>query len=152
MTDDDLYNNIVQSVVKLCRDFTSEHAPQAGYIDFDAHAQVKEWPEDDTLIGPAGVGMAHEANNTIEVVFSVGVTTKNDENLFRLRGLMSKLYGRLKPESKVVIYDHATAMPTTWMVTATPVAITPVSKAEMRSVQFIEVRALIDPGATSSLR
>lgn len=152
MTGDDLYNNIVQSVVKFALQFIADHAPEAGYVNWDAHSQVKELPEDDVLIGPAGVGMSHEMTDKIEVIFSIGVCTKSDPNLFKLTKLMSKLYGRLKPESRVTIYDHDTAAPVSWMVTATPLEVTPVSKAEMRSMQFIEVRALIDPGATSSLR
>lgn len=154
MTKAELYNNIVQSVIKFIGDFMVDNdlTLADNYVDWDAHSQIHELPNSKTLVGPAGIGMMHEMDDDIQVVFSVGVCTEDDQNLFRLRSLMSKLYGALAPQTRVTLYDHATSTIATWMVVAPPVSITPVTKAETRSLQFIQVRAMIDPGATSSLR
>lgn len=139
----DIYNNIVQSVVKLSLNFIASDAPTAGYFDFDSHANSDEMPAADILIGPAGVGMVHEEDG-VHVVFALGVATRNDPNLFILRKLISGLYGAVRPTTRLAIYDQTTALPVSWMVTTTPVAVTPMTKAELRSYQFVEVRALID--------
>ena len=69
---------------------------------------------------------------------------------FRLTDLVSKLYGALVPETRIPIYDLTTTRPVSWMVVRTPVAITPVTKAEIRSIQFVECHALMDLSASAS--
>lgn len=144
----DLYDNIVASIIKLSVDFISAEAPDATYLDWDAHASLIELPEG-ILIGPAGCGMTADETG-IEVVFSLGVATQEDPNLFVLRSLVSKLYGRLRPESRITLYDHATAVEKSWMITKTPVSVTPVTKTITRAMQFVECRAVIDLSVTSS--
>ena len=147
MTKSELYDNIISSIIKMTTDFISAEYPQATYCDFDAHSSLTELP-DGVLIGPAGCGMSIEEKG-ISVVFAIGVATNNDPNLFVLRGLISKLVGLVYPQTRITIYDHDTARAASWMVTKAPQAVTPVSKAELRSLQFVEIHALIDLSATS---
>lgn len=148
----DLYRNITTSLVKLINDFRTTNAPEAAYIDWDAHAQISELPTEGALMGPAGAGIAEEEDG-IHVVFSFGVSTYQDPNLFRLRELSSELFGLVAPGSTIPIYDHAAIeaggdiVPVSWMVVTTPVALTPVTKAELRSVQFVEANALLNPSS-----
>lgn len=148
MNQADLYDNIVASIIKLSTDFIAAEIPSASYVDWDAHSTLIELPPG-TLIGPAGCGMTHD-ERAIEVVFAVGVGVQDDPNLFALRRLVSKLYGCLVPETRITIYDHATAQAVSWMVVKTPVAVTPVNRAMTRAMQFVECRAVIDLSATSS--
>ena len=142
MSPADLYNNIVYSIVKLVLDWMPESVT---YVDWDAHSQIQELPAG-SLAGPAGCGMSHEEEG-IEVVFGIGVSTDDDPNLFVLRDLVSQVYALMAPERKIPIYDQKSGSlePVSWMVMRTPVSITPVSKAEIRSVQFIEGTALLNP-------
>ncbi|MGH6957628.1 MAG: hypothetical protein ACREEW_13265 [Caulobacteraceae bacterium] len=150
MNDAALYTNIISSILKQINDFRTENMAGSTYFDWDAHAQADELPEGD-LIGPAGCGMTHEESG-IHVVFGIGVATGGDPNLFRMRALMSKLYGLFKPQTSIPILDADTGDVLSWMVIRTPVSILPAAKAQIRSVQFFNATALIDPGATSSLR
>lgn len=150
MNDAALYNNIIASILRVITTFQAAQMPGSVYFDWDAHAQADAMPEGD-LIGPAGCGMSHEEPG-IHVVFSIGISTSNDQNLFRLRAAMSQLYGIFKPQTSIPIYDTDTNEIVSFMVVRTPVAIMPTTKAQIRSVQFFNATALIDPGATSSLR
>lgn len=150
MNDAKLYKNIISSLLKFITDFQAANLPASTFFNWDAHAQADLMPEGD-LIGPAGCGMAHEERG-IHVVFSFGVSTSNDINLFRMVDVMSQLYGALKPQTTLPVYDTDTQEVVSWMVVRTPVSLMPATKAQIRSVQFINATALIDPGATSSLR
>ena len=148
MSQKKLYRNLVASILKLTVDFIADEEPGATFFNWDAHNTVSVLPAG-TLIGPAGCGMAHEEKG-IEVVFALGAGTSDDVNNFRLTDIMSKLYDAIAPETRIAIYDQDTTLPVSWMVVKTPVAITPVTKSEIRSIQFVECRALMDLGASSS--
>lgn len=144
---EELYENIAGSVLKLTVDFMAAEVPGAVFVNWDAHATIEELPEG-TLVGPAGVGMTEDEQG-IEVVFGAGIATADDPNNFNLTRLISKLYGRVRPQTRIPIYSLETAEPVSWMVVKTPTAITPVSRAMIRAMQFVECRALIDLSATS---
>lgn len=148
MTQDDLYDNIVASILKLAKDFIAAEAPQATFVNWDSHASIDELPPG-TIIGPAGCGMSEESESRIEVIFALGVATADDPNNFMLTKLISKLRARVRPQTRITIFDHDTAAEASWMVTQTPIAITPVTRAMVRAMQFVECRALIDLSATS---
>lgn len=150
MAEEDVYNNIVQSIVKWIQDYRADAAPGSVYLNWDAHSQVAELPKENTLIGPAGCGLTDEDDGMQEVVFSIGVSTINDPNLFELTKQMSKIRGRLRPQMTIPVYDHATATISSWMIIRTPISVTPVTKAEIRSIQFINLTALLSPAATAS--
>jgi hypothetical protein len=150
ITPDLLYQAICTSIIKVSEDFRKANMPASSYVDWDAHAQVNELPQT-SVLGPAGIGMTTENDGSF-VAFSIGASTLGDPNLFQLRAVMSKLYGLLAPETKLNILHPTTGAVVGWMVVKTPVQITPVSKAEIRSVQFINVLALIGHDVTSPLR
>lgn len=142
----DIYTCICNSLIRFGEDFRKANAPDAVYFDWDAHAQISDIPESD-VIGPAGIGLANEGKIT-QVAFSYGLATVGDTNLFRLREMMSKLYGVLQPEDIVPVYD-TNGNRFSWIVVKSPVTIAPVSKSEVRAVQFISVMGLLDPHAAS---
>lgn len=148
-----LYEDVVNSLARRVEDFRLAHMPNATYINWDAHAEIEELPSGD-LIGLAGVGMAEDEAGIYEIVFGVMIGTEQDENLHRLTRCMSRLRALFVPETRMTVYtvsdDGLSAVPDSWMVTKTPMAITPVSRAEVRPVQALEVRALLDPSALAS--
>lgn len=147
----DLYMNVVASLQKFIVDFIANETPGAVYFDWDAHAQASEMPSEGMLVGPAGCGMTKDEVG-YEIVFSFGISTITDTNLFKLRRAISTLFGLLQPETKLPVYDQQLAQIASWMVVKTPVQVAPVTNAEVRSLQFVTVTAAMDPGATSSLR
>lgn len=151
MNEADLYYNVVQSLVKYIKDFQTS-IPGSAYVDWDEHANISELPDNNLLIGMAGVGLTEDAPGFYEVVFSFGIATYNDLHLFNLRRHISTLFGKLKTDARIPVYDAETAQEISWMVVKSPRAITPVTKAEIRSLQFVELTASLDPGAASSLR
>lgn len=151
MTEADLYDNVVSSLEKVVNDFRKEHMPDAEYVNWDAHAQLTELPQAD-CVGLAGVGLSEDDPKSYEIALGVAVSTWDDPGLYRLRKLMSKLRACFIPETRIQVYDHETAEPNCFMVCVVPLGIMPVGKAETRSVQAMEVRLLLDPGAASSLR
>src|SRR5690606_2590701 len=96
-------------------DLRKEVAPNAEYVDWDAHSQIAELPTKD-VIGPAGCGLVENGPGDTDVVFSFGVGTYGDKNLVRLRRLASILYGRLKAETRIPVLDSETGAELAWMV------------------------------------
>lgn len=150
MIENDLYYNVVISLVKFINEFRGTISG-ANYLDWDEHANIAELPKDPILIGPAGCGLSEEEDG-YNVVFSFGISTYEDKNLFTLRRTISSLFGQLTVGKRIPVYDAETGEEISWMVIKTPRAVTPVTKAEIRSLQFVEMNAKLELGATSSLR
>lgn len=144
MNQDDLYYNTSQSLIAFLRDFQACELPDSSWFDFDAHAQASELPAG-TLIGPAGLGLIYEAQGMASVAFGFGIMVDDDPNLFNLKRVISKLAGRLTPGTVLPIYDTESTERIAWMKIVPPVAVTPVSSAEIRSAQFVTAHALVDP-------
>lgn len=144
---EDLYENITISLIKFIQDFRDLY-PDSVYYDFDGHAQISELPKG-LLIGPAGLGMTDEGQE-IQVVFGFSVAIDNDPSLFLLRQVISKLGGRLRPQTRIDIYDGDIGTPVGYMVITPPVSTTPITSAELRSVQSVMGSAVIDPSFLTS--
>lgn len=153
ISNDDIYADITSSIIKFIEDWRKANAPDAAYFDWDSHAQEGELPKSpDILLGPAGIGVTEEETDMYEVVFAICVSSYNDKNLFQLRKLISKLFGALQVGQTMNVVDATTGQVKGTLVIKTPRAVTPVTKAEIRSLQFIELTAALNPGAVSSLR
>lgn len=155
LTDDNLYESVQMSLTRLVEDFREQHMPEAEHINWDAHANLNELPEAD-VIGLAGLGLAEDDDKQYEITFGILMSTYNDATLTRLTRLISRFFACVAPQKRIQVYsvspDGETALETSWMVAALPRAVTPVSRAEVRAVQGVEARLLLDPGALSRLR
>lgn len=150
---DELYSDVCASIIKYALDKIEAVAadyPELQYLDWDAHAEARELPDKD-LLGPAGVGFVEEEVGLWDVTFSIGISTRNDRTLFRLRRLVGSVYADLRPEQKVAVYRLAAAQPNVtptplgWIVCQSPCIITPVTRAETRAFQFVQLRGLLNP-------
>lgn len=149
MNHETLYQDVVQSIKKYIMDaiaeFNEDGWVNASFIDWDEHAELHELPSGD-LLGIAGCGMTND-EGTYEVVFGIAGSTQNDNGLYRLRRMMSILFGRLRPGETFVLYDSATAQPITYFQMKTPQSLAPITRAETRPFQALEFVAVIDPHA-----
>lgn len=146
---DEIYDDITASIQKYAVDkrvVLLTESPGITYFDFDTVAEAHELPDGD-LIGPAGLGLTEAESGIFEIVASVGVSTVNDPNLYRLRKMISKVYADLRPMKQIELYRHATTTPVGWAVIQGGTSITPINKAASRALQFVTFQALIDPSA-----
>lgn len=146
MNQADAYAAVVLSLTRFVEDFRKAEMASAEYVNWDAHAQIAELPQKDA-IGLAGVGLAEDAPGSYEVAAAIALSTWDDKNLIRLTKLVSKLFGSLPVQARIPVYDPATAAETSFMVVANPRSVSPVGKAETRSVQALEFRLLLSPAA-----
>lgn len=150
---DEIYYDVCLSVVRYCKQkiaALSDLYPDLQYLDFDGHSEIHELPDGKDCLGPAGIGLTQE-EKMFEAVLSVGVSTINDPGLFRIRGLISNVFGDLQAEKKLPLYRAATTVANTppepigFFVFQSPAIVVPMSRAETRLLQFVQARALLDP-------
>lgn len=155
---DELYYDVCLSLIRYANEkIAAAGVPDLQFIDWDAHANIFELPKGQVdLLGPAGVGMTDEGD-FIEAVLSIGVSTINDRGLFRIRKLVSSVYADLRPEQQIPIYRAATTSQpgqpqrVGFLVMTSPCIISPMSRAETRSLQFVQARGLLDPRLPSAV-
>ena len=149
----EIYSSVAFSLARRIEDFREEFMPNATYINWDAHATINELPAGD-LIGLAGIGLAEDEHKKYEITFGIQIATENDPGLHRMTELISELFAVTEPETKIKVFKavNGEAVEASWLVAALPRAVTPVQRAEIRAVQAVEGKLLLDPGAASSLR
>lgn len=59
MSSPKIYAAVTLSLTKLVEEFRQAQMPDAAYVNWDAHAQIGELPQQDA-IGLAGVGLAED--------------------------------------------------------------------------------------------
>lgn len=141
-----IYAAVTLSLVKLVDDFRKAEMPTAEYVNWDAHAQIGELPQKDA-IGLAGVGLAEDTPGHYEVAAAVAISTWDDKNLIRLTKLVSDFFDMLPIEGQVPVFNPDDGDRMSFMVVAGPRSVSPVGKAETRSVQAMEFRLLLSPAA-----
>lgn len=150
---DELYYDLCASIVLYAKNKIATllvEFPDLVFIDWDEHAEIHELPDRKDLMGPAGVGLVNDGE-FFDVTFSVGVSTVNDPGNFRIRALVSKIFGDLQPQQQLQIYRAATTTanvaptPVGWLQMQPPTIATPMSRAETRKWQFVQARGLLDP-------
>lgn len=145
---DDLYDDLcvtMQRYANLKLAGLLADNPTLQYFDWDTASEANELPDTD-LLGPSGLGFTDEGK-TFDLIFSFGVSTVNDPNLFRLRKLASKIYKDFRPDAVLDIYSHDDGVVYSWAKVVGPTVITPIQRALTRPLQFITVNAVLDPFA-----
>lgn len=113
------------------------------YIDWDAHADLKELPDAD-MIGLSGFGIS-ENEKIYEVVFGLMLCTYNDPNLFRVTDFADTFFKAMMAEQRFRIYDPITGAAANWAVFENGTAVSPVARVEVRPTIQITASALIAP-------
>lgn len=105
------------------------------FMDWDKLANVQELPNTD-LIGPASFG-AMSNDGFVEVSFSIGFSTINDENMFRLRDTADLVFDRLQPVKTFPIFDPVTMNQNGVVVFRDGTTLAPVARDDLRPFQFV---------------
>lgn len=125
--------------------------PQADiqFMDWEAHANVAELPNKD-LVGPTTLTFMEVSPQLIEVNFAIAVSTYGtDQNLFRLRDYVGRIFEKLRPEQKLVYFDADTATVKGFMLCTDGTMVAPMTRADVRPFQYVQTQVLLEPSSSS---
>lgn len=152
-----IHASIWGSIVKMCNELIAEFRlenPSANiqFIDWEAHANIEELPDTaQDLIGPTSLVIMETSPEMFDINFAIAVSTySTDENLFRLRAYISKIFERLRPLKKFIVYDSETAGTIGYVVATNGTGIMPMSRSTNRPFQYVQVAGLLGPGEEDS--
>lgn len=144
--DEDVYYSHWQSVIagfqQCVRELKDENilADDAIIMNFDDFVDIKDYPMVDCIILRSFASMMDESG-TLAFSFNLGVSTYNDVNNHRLEKIISYLYGRYHANRAQYILDEKGERKAVLTFTEDTL-VNPMSKAELRSLQFITVIGL----------
>ena len=151
-----IYENFWGSIVSFCNDVIDNRkviypGVDLEYMDFEAHANIQEMPTSD-LIGSTAITFTEEAPEIFTMSFTIGVSTyADDESLFRMRNYVGEIFNRLRPGQHLPFYDHATAAQIGWLVITDGTMVMPMTRADVRPLQWIQCHGIIDPLTAAGL-
>lgn len=151
-----MYENFWGSIVSFCNDVADSRkvlypTVDIEYIDWEAHANIQELPDAD-LIGSTAVTFTEEAPEIFSMSFTIGVSTHaSDKSLFRLRNYVGEIFSRLRPGQQIPFYDSVTAAQIGWLNITDGTMVMPMTRADVRPLQFIQCHGVIDPLTASGL-
>lgn len=145
-------NNVLEnaeaSIVKWCVEqipLLTSLSTTLTYVELDSRVELRdaELPTGD-IIGLTQFSIMDD-DKIFPIHFAIGVSTEDDENLFRLRALSNALYNKLQTGASLTYYDAQTAATKSWIQILPGTTILPTSRVETRPFRFIQVQALLDP-------
>lgn len=134
------YMNCCVSIAKVCKDFGDANGLTV--YDFDAHATVSELPNAD-IIGPMEIEVEND-EGMLTVMGMIGISLREDLNLFRLRPLVAKLFRDLSPNNTFGLYDAETSKKYGIMKILNGTQVLPVVRSKNRPIQFVAFAAATD--------
>lgn len=144
-----MYENIWGSIVAFTNDIIDDRQTlhpesEIQFVDWEAHANIQELPDCD-LIGTTAVTITEDSADMFSGSFTIGVSTyATDASLFRLRNYVGEIFKRLQSGSKIAFYDHKTLEQKGWLYVADGTLIMPMTRADVRPLQFIQCQFLFD--------
>lgn len=112
------------------------------YIEWDAHASINDLPSSDLMGLKAFAVMEDE--NILNISCAIGIATMNETNLFRLRKAAATIFESLRRDNSISYYDADSGLVINQMVLVDGTHMTPVARADVRSIQFIQFEALLE--------
>lgn len=109
-------------------------------LNFDDFVDIKDYPMVDCVV-LRSFACDSDEDGTLIFSFNIGVSTYNDVNNHRLEQMISYLYGRYHAGRAQYILDESGERKAVLTFTDDTV-VNPMSKAELRSLQFISVIGL----------
>lgn len=143
-----LWSSIVVGIQQEVAQFKLDYPnTDIQFVDWETHANVNELPNAD-CIGPTSLTFTEVSPQMVEVNFAIGVSTHGDDhNLFRLRHMVAVLYEKYRVGTRHVYFDADTAAVISYMKSVDGTMVAPMSRADVRPFQYIQVEMLLDPGA-----
>jgi hypothetical protein len=145
-----LYENLHSSLVVFVQGIIEDRKPAhpetaIEYIDWEAHANTLELPDTD-LIGTTAITFTEDEPHVFGGSFTIGISSfASDKNLFRLRNYVGSTFGRMRPESKIPLYDQEACVQLGWLHVVDGTTVMPMTKADTRPLQFIQCSFIFDP-------
>lgn len=142
----DVWSSVVVLTNQLIDDFRERYPGTViDFQDWEAGPTIKELPNCD-LVGPTAITVSEPGPGFIEASFAIAVCSYGSD-LFRHRTMLSLIFERLRPEKQMPLYDAETATVKGYMAFTNGTLLAPMSKAEARPWQYVQVQALLDPTA-----
>jgi hypothetical protein len=141
-----VWGSIVKHVNGLITELEAEF-PQAniGFIDWEAHANIQEIPEQD-LIGPTSLVLMEVSPQMYDVNFSIAVSTfGTDVNLFRHRSYISTIFESLRPSKQIPVYENGTNNELGYLIFQDGTGAMPMTRSLTRPFQYVQVNGLLEP-------
>lgn len=141
MNESDVYNSVCASLLKYCKDFIAENSTTQSFRvhDFDAFASENELPVED-LVGICEYSIENMDRHYITTVMFVVCTTAEDDALQKLRPVVGRLFGKLKPGSgEIQVVDATSGSIMGNLTVMDSVKVLPVARTDTRPVQMIAV-------------
>lgn len=145
---DDILLNNYGSVVRFITDFMEdvrEISPDIQFRDIDGHAE-------DAVLENIDFIFLKDFSGNLEThlqywTFLIGISTFEDQNMFRHRQIMNELIKRLIPGTTIRLYNHKDLSPLKGsLVVKENLTLNPFSKYNTRAVQFL----LVDVASTET--
>lgn len=142
----DAYNSVVNYLQSAVEDMRlNGYSDTLEFKNIDGHAEDAVLPNVDFVFIKDFSGNIEE--HFRYWVFAVGVSTVEDENMFRHRKILSYLLDRLVPLTTIDLYDSETLKHDKGcLVIRDDVTVSPFSKYNTRAVQFL----LVDVSSTET--
>lgn len=146
-----VYANISSTIVKKTQDLLTVLKARglleatATYYSWDAHAENTTLPEHD-LIGARGISY-DEDGTLLSIALAIGVSTFQDENLFRLQQVIDAITETYPVGDGFPLLDATTSAELSWLLVKS-VAVAPVSPSVTRPLQFVLIELASGQTAT----
>lgn len=131
------HENFWTSITKFCQQSITDMGSSAIFQDFDTHSQMDQLPQQD-MVGTANLHWIND-EHFYTVMCSIGVSTFEDQNLFRHRKMIGWLGERLKPMSTLRVYNSDSGSDIGWMAVQGGISLLPMAKTDRQSLQFLMV-------------
>jgi hypothetical protein len=131
------YSSIKASIERVVRVFANTH-PGLSYMHWDGRdTKATLEPGLGDLIGPTGISVQIEPNGVFDITFSVGVSTIQDENGFKMSRLIDEAVKLFPTSSGIPLFDFVSKQEIGSIYTFYPIDVNALSSAEQRAFTMI---------------
>lgn len=135
----DAYNSVVR-YLQECREeiMEKEITDDLNFRDLDGHSEDQIIENKDYLFIKDFSGEV--SRDFHEWLFNVGISTFEDENLFRHHEILNFMLRKLLPETVIPVYNSKKNLPKGFsLITRGSVLVQPMSKYNTRAIQYLLV-------------
>lgn len=134
-----MIKNIHASLLRFCSDYAASHL-NLEVVNFDSHGDETTLPDSD-VIGPSTMTISVD-EEICGISVLIGVSTKEDTNLFRMMEHINELFTALLPTQRIRVYNADTGEAIGWMVVTNGTRTLAPGGTSARPLQFIMVNLL----------
>jgi len=137
------YSNLYSSVIRVTTDLIAEIrgknlSQNLQYINWDAHVENKEIPQTD-LLGIRHFNVWPEDGGILQVGVGFGVSTHQDENLFRHVAIIDHVFEAMKKGKVYSLLEALSGDSVTFMKVMEGTSVPPMYQTDTRQLQFVLV-------------